>query len=79
MDKLSEYEKRYQELKAHMEDLPPRPRSGILLFLAYLTAETVICYSKGPQWLMVVTTLIFIIIYYDVRQGIYQKPRHGPD
>jgi hypothetical protein len=79
MDPLKKYLEAYQGIIEVTADVPPRPRTGSMLFMAYCATIATVCGFKGPEWLYLLLTAIFIIVYIDVRSGFTKRPRDRPD
>ena len=79
MDPLKKYLESYQGIVEATTDVPPRPRTCSILFMVYCATITAVCWLKGPEWLLVTTTVLFIAVYTDVRFGFFKRPRDGPD
>lgn len=78
MSKIDEYLEKYKALEASIQDVPPRPRVAALLYLGYCAVTGVIIWKSAHWGFFAAVTVIFLLIYYDVRQGCSQRSRDGP-
>lgn len=77
MSIVDKYYDKYKSIEASIQDLPPRPRVSYLLYLGYSISSTAII-LKGAHWAyFAVTTVVFLLIYYDISKRIGRKQGGG--
>lgn len=83
MGKLSDYEAKYNIVKATIGEMPVVTMTGTLHLMGYLAAVSSISWAKAPPWIALMITAVWLpyslFIYYDVRKiGIRARARDRP-
>ena len=82
MDKLSDYEAKYNIVKVTLAKMPVVTKTGSLHLAGYTIAVPVMSWAKAPPWIIVMFTGVWLlkslIIYFDVRKDHRARARDRP-